>query len=477
MKTLLYIGVAGNQYWRKAGAHWQPVVGAQGSPTWVVTDLAEETFAELRMPRLFGRDRRDYLERQVANQFSQTPYRTAFAWPRAGSLSDRLARSRYVLLGVDAATRIDAALAALDGHLVGVWSTSMLLAQWAQEGGARDDGFVVMPVPDRMRIVFLSQGQPVLTRLVSGVDGVSEQVAEIVRTLRHLENTRLVERSGQRLVVRVLGPSDELVQPLAVQGLDLLSPAAASSHPAPVLLSLFDRAMRMPKGQLAPVSLRQSFLAQVLRRAAYGVAVVALALAGVDAALNLRAMLAAREALQQVQVQDAQVRAQTRQVDLTLARWNVSAATVRTTLEQDAREVAQAPTPGRVLTSLSDVVSAHPALRVSRLQWRVLVDDQTACARVGATNPPSSVASALVTELQWDATGLAQSPPRERARILADVSTRIQAWPGVQLLTDPAQAMVQGKLDSTEQSAPDSPSSWCLRWSLEPAPARKGSTP
>ena len=86
MKTVLHLTPGGSQYWLKGRDGWQPHDGPPSGPVWVVTDLAEEGFAEIQIPRIFGRDRQNYVSRQVASRFPDTPYRTtlpvnATPWP------------------------------------------------------------------------------------------------------------------------------------------------------------------------------------------------------------------------------------------------------------------------------------------------------------------------------------------------------------------------------------------------------------
>ena len=90
MKTVLHLTPAGSQLWRKGPAGWQAHDGASSGPVWVLTDLAEEGFADLQVPRIFGRDRQAFVARQLASRFPDTPYRTVLPAARGGSQRARI---------------------------------------------------------------------------------------------------------------------------------------------------------------------------------------------------------------------------------------------------------------------------------------------------------------------------------------------------------------------------------------------------
>ena len=135
MKTVLHLTYSGPQLWNKGRAGWQACDGPADGPVWVVTDLAEESFAEIQIPRIFGRDRQGFIARQLASRFPDTLFRTTLPAVPSGSFMDRIASPRLTLLGVDAAERINSSLDALPTPIAGVWAMSMLLALLASRRG------------------------------------------------------------------------------------------------------------------------------------------------------------------------------------------------------------------------------------------------------------------------------------------------------------------------------------------------------
>lgn len=79
MATVLHISAAGPVWWEKTAAGWGSASGPGQGPVWVVTDLAEEAFVEINVPRIFGADRVSYIQRQLASKFPETVFRLALA--------------------------------------------------------------------------------------------------------------------------------------------------------------------------------------------------------------------------------------------------------------------------------------------------------------------------------------------------------------------------------------------------------------
>ncbi|MBU3740411.1 MAG: hypothetical protein FGM55_15845, partial [Rhodoferax sp.] len=142
MKTLAYLTPAGTEFWLKSGAGWEPSEVPQGGAVWMVTDLAEESLSDIQVPRLFGRDRSGYIQRQLVAKYPESPYRIALPPPAGGTLMTRLAPPRQTLLGLDAAGRIDELLDDLAMPIAGLWTTSQLLSSIATHRSVPADSFV-----------------------------------------------------------------------------------------------------------------------------------------------------------------------------------------------------------------------------------------------------------------------------------------------------------------------------------------------
>lgn len=145
MKTLRYLSPAGDETWCLDGGNWRPAETIAEGFVWLVTDLPEESFAEIKTPRLFGKIAVHSVGRQLAARFPGTlMYRMALP-AGGGALLDRLAPTRHVLFGVDAGERIDAEIDALSQPIAAVVPMSMLLARLAQNRAPPPDLFVVLP--------------------------------------------------------------------------------------------------------------------------------------------------------------------------------------------------------------------------------------------------------------------------------------------------------------------------------------------
>lgn len=280
MKTLLHLSPAGRQYWRRTRQGWQPLTGDPDTrdPLWVVTDLAEESFAEIETPRLYGRDRNDLLDRQLATRFPDTPYRSRLKVDHGGKLIERLVPTRFTLFGITAADKLNAEFDARNISIAALCPTSLLLTRMARHKQLPPDLFVVLPSTAGLRIVFVKNRIPILTRLAPIPDQVAAQAEEIIRTHRYLENVRTLQRGSQPPPVMILGNAAAFAAPLGAARLELVAPPPPWNNAAynDWRLPLFDLALReQPFGQLAPVARRTVYLARRLRQGALAAAAAA----------------------------------------------------------------------------------------------------------------------------------------------------------------------------------------------------------
>jgi hypothetical protein len=117
-------------------------------------------------------------------------------------------------LALDAKERIDQVLDNLDAKVAGLWSTSGLLARLGASKTLPDNLFVVVPGLQSMRILFLKERVPIISRLIREPSTSQLVTAEIIRTLRHLENTKVIERNSEKPPVLVLGNREGIAQGL-----------------------------------------------------------------------------------------------------------------------------------------------------------------------------------------------------------------------------------------------------------------------
>lgn len=488
MKTVLHLTTAASQLWSKDAHGWQPQVGPARGPVWVLTDLAEEAFAEVTIPRIFGRDRQAFVARQLAARFPDTRYRTMLAPAAGGGLMHRLAPPRQPMLGIDAAARIDAAVDSLSTPLVGVWATSLLLAQIGADKSLPKELFVVLPGQDALRIVVLKDRLPVLSRLVTGISRASERVSEIVRTLRHLENTRVLERGARRHGVLVLGDNAGMADLLAADQMDLLPwSGQGGKQPQTWPDALFDLVVNAPAGQLAPLDKRTEFVATQVRAVAYGAALVCVLASLWASADNLSSMWSAQSQVAQARAQVQQLMAQGDEIDRKMIGFGVTAEVVRRAVALDVQEVANAPSLEAQMRQLGVAVGRFPGVHVTQLEWRVLPPGRAACPSAAANSgspvqatitsepAPASDAepSARLVELSLDIT-LPESL-REKAHLdtVAALSAAMRKIDGASLLRDPARDLAQAAMSGGGTSFDAGKSrSWCLS-----LPGVRGSTP
>lgn len=490
MKTILHLDASGQTFWQKDKTGWRPLASEKVTANdliFVVTDFAEEIFAEVKVPRLFGRDRSDFIERQLQSRFPDTPFRTVLKTPSTGKLLDRLAPLQQVLFAVDSAARVNLALDTNPSMLAGVWASSALIARLACIKTLPPDIFVVMPGNGSLRIVFLRDRRPVLARLAPCSNTPSDQAAEVVRTLRHLENTRVVERSQQRYPVWVLGHADTLIAPLVNQGLDVVSAPAHWNHGQPVdwRSVIFDLASTAPSAQLAPSGRRTRVLGNKLRLASYGVASLCLVAAGWTTAQNVNSGWLARKANAREQTELAGINANLAKVEQRLDEVGVSPDLVRQAVALDLNEIVGSPGLSESISAISLATAMDSKSRFTRYESRSLADEETACAKAAkdsaVTGSPSTTEAApssdLPTTTHTSVPG-AKPPrrieilveflpseslmPRERARSIAKVSKNLQNIPGVTLVVDPAKAAANGILSNSSQHIAGPAPAWCL---------------
>ena len=486
MKTVLHITAAGTQWWHKSGKAWSLASGPGKGPVWVMTDLSEESVAEIAVPRVFGADRRRFVERQLIARYPETEFRAALTPKSGGGLLDRLAPPVQTLTAVEPGDRIRAALQHIQAPVAGVWSATMLLTRLGQRGNLPANLFIVHCQSGALRILYLKDRAPALTRLVTVSANPAEQAAEVVRTLRHLENTRVIDRGSQRFAVLLLGGNAELANALVRERLDCLPPLAAwAALPDPQSNSvLFDMVCKSPPGQLAPLFYRSGYLARDLSLAARMLAGLSLLAALWMGYASVQASMQAKRDLSQVEAALADLGAQIGQVDQSIASFGVSPDMVRNALAIDEREISSAPSLQADLKRLSTVISAAPYVRIKELKWQVMEPSAKACGDATAVpadpanpdNPDGSVADAeaasvRVVELQFGLQVPPEMGPRQVMAQAENISRALAAMKGATVLKDPARTLREGDIRIGEAAADNVALQWCVSLA---APVGKG---
>jgi len=476
MKSLLYLGPSGRQFWCHSQGGWHASSCADtADPAWVVTDFAEESFAEVDMPRLIGRDRTAYIARQMASRFPDTPYRSPLSLGRGSGLIDRITSSRQVFIGVNNAERLDAELGTQ--AIAGIWPISLLLAHFCQSHRLPADLLVVLPYPDTLRIVFLRQRAPVLGRLAPTPGGTAAQIEEIIRTRRYLENIRAIER-GQVCPVLLLASAEPFAQPLAAAQFQLVAPPHPWDRhpPSDWRLPLFDLALKSPAGQVAPVSRRTDYLAQRLRRGALVASAVCL-VAGLWAASgNLSALFNTLSEQERAQQTAGQLRTDIARLEQETAKFDVDAELLLSAIRLDDEEIVSVPAPASHLQALAQALAETPGPRVKQLQWHVLPAGTKACGKSAATGNPEPAPEAggqRRTELAFALVLPTDFGLRDQAQQVRRVSQQLARIEGAQIIQDPASELDRGVPLSSTGGADASSHTWCLSLPGDVRPAAK----
>jgi hypothetical protein len=485
VKTILHLTVDGSQFWRKSGGVWQQVEAPNKGAVWVVSDLAEESLTELQIPRLFGRDRTNYIERQLASRFPDTPYKSMLAAATPSGLLDRIAPTRQSLLALEAKDQVNSALDGLKASVAGVWTTSGLLALLGTEKSLPADLFLVMPSPQSMRIMFLKNRVPIISRMVRDSGGVTSLVTEIVRTLRHLENTKVLERDGGRRPVLVLSQDGDLVEAIGAEQLSVIeAPVSWQKMTADDFkFALFELVMQSPPGQLAPLVRRTGFIASRVRTAAY---VLSAASVCASIALALADLAEIRQGYAKVSSakdHTTQIAGELAIVMKAIAEYPVSADILKSTLQIEKDEILAAPSMESQLRQLS-IAIADPSLRVSSLDWAVNTPPTTPC-KVATTGPASAEGAASPDATEKVPRGLGSRisfeltlPPgldaKTQTAVMAGVSQRLAKIPGLTLDEDPVKQVsiesLAGGIRKTVTSDTKAPV-WCVTIAGDPGRA------
>lgn len=469
MPTILHISASGLSWWKKTGTTWvatpEPTQGYVG----VVTDVAEETFVEINVPRVFGADRKNYVQRQLATRFADSVFRTALPPKSEGGLMSRLAPPQQTLAAIDPGERIQGALQGLQVSIAGVWSASLLLAQLGKKAAMPTNLFIVLCQPSGMRILFLKQHAPVLTRLIAATQTVPEQAAEIVRTLRHLENTRVIERQSQRFSVLLLGGAPGLASALAAERLDAVPPPAPWNQGTAADWNhvLFDLATKNPPSQLAPLSYRSSYLARKLVQASKVCAVLCAAVAVWAASGSITAAMQAQAQRTAVQAAAQSAAAQVAKADQAIEAYGVSPELVRKAVAIDLEEIATAPSLEDGMVRLAKVIGAIPDARLKTMQWQVLPAGEAACANATPVPDPAQGATpdappARTVELQFAVVFSPANGPRLLAQQATEISRQLGLVKGAKVLRDPALLLRQGDINTGTQAMAAPDLQWCV---------------
>lgn len=482
MKTVMLISSSGARFFRRDNRLWRLIEKPdREDKLWVIANLSEETLEAFKLPLLFGRDRSSFLERHLVAAFPRSEYRAAPVI--SGSL---LKPSTAVLTGLTTAEAVTSKLGKLDVPVAGVWGISLLLTLMLKRL-AIANAMLVIPSERHLRILVLKDGIPVLTRCVhrySEDNDNDSDANEILRTRQHLENRRIFEHDAIPSVL-YLGDSASTGNKLTDAGLTLspLPDALSPKGDAAYLHTLFELVASSPRGQLAPLQLRASHLAENLRRASYAgmaLSLLAVILFGQE---DFRALinLHGREKILNTGLQQT-----TRERDLLAARISASGtdpALVRQATKFAALEMEAAPTPEAILQLTAAAIAELPQVRIKSLSFRFPKQGERYCQGKiniplfsGSTPSESDNAAApqRFTELQFTILLTENLAPAAQIDIRKRISAALKARAGVQLMQDPAAfSLINTLKGGFGMETASVENLWCMSVPWKPAPAKE----
>lgn len=461
MKTVLFINSSGPRYFRRENGVWQSIDKPDHSDRlWVIANLPEETLDTFKLPILFGRDRSSFIARRLAAAFPHSQYCAAPVLD-----GNWLKPVTAALNGLTTAEAVTSQLEKHDITVAGVWGISLLLTLLARRLSIKDV-ILAMPSVHFLRIVVLKDGTPVLTRCVHRYSEDSDHendsdANEIIRTRQHLENKHFFERESIPPVL-YLGDATSIESYLTRAGLtlmslpDQLSPKGAAAYLHP----LFELAVTSPRGQLAPLQLRASHLAQNLRHAAYAGIGLSLLAVIVFGQANFRTLidLFGREQMLTRDLEKAT--SEREQLAARISSTGMDPALVRQATRFSARELEAAPAPGSLLKFTAGAIASLPQVRIKTLSYRFPKSGERYCQgqtvievpllkrkidlSIGGSTPSDTAIGEAedtpprYSELQFSILLTETLTPEAQIEIKKRISSALKARDGVQLMQDPA---------------------------------------
>jgi hypothetical protein len=279
--------------------------------------------------------------------------------------------------------------------------------------------------------------------------------------MRHLENTRMIERGRQRFSAMLLGAADGLSAILAGDRLDTLDEVAMRKAKLGEnwQQSLLDMVCKSPAGQLAPMVLRESYLAMRLGFAARALAAACVVGTIAVASGNVRTITRDHTERNQLEATIGELDNKLAETEAGIQSFGVAPDLLRTALAVDNEEVTNAPYMPTDLVDLSRAVSQASGARAKSVQWRVLEPAEAACAQ-GAAGAGAAVPDApaggepppgpgKLVELKLEVTLAPDIGPLKRQQQASEITQQLTKAPGLQLYQDPAKALREGDLSAS----------------------------
>ena len=458
---------------------WESAEVPDSAPRAVVSNLIDESFLPIEVPALRRADRASFIEVQLQGRFSQSPLRGALPY------KSRAHPRRLVATGLSNAA-LDQTLQELlarEVPVTGVWSLSTLLMHRVAQAGRKLPASILVSLatPQGLRLLFVHDGQPLLSRLLPPQQDGDQLSRQLIATRRYLEDNRLAERQAPIPLLALDAPPG-WAEPLVELGFHPLPSPWPLADPPDGLNRVLDLAHRRPAGQLAPGFVREFHQVRQIKRGLSGVTALGLA-AAVIAAGHLATQLQGKRLTAQhhaTTMSALQAQLRRTQADMATATLDVDLLLAAQRLQADELSL-QLPLRDQLYT-LAGVLQDTPELSDLRLQalgWS-RVPALSACkagsdaagedaaapsAAMGAalglpagSGPPAEAGALPGLTAGTPATGaaadspaavmelrLSVAPPATDSPVLATrhrriLEDRLRAWPAAQVRTGLADA-------------------------------------
>lgn len=461
MKTVLFVDTLGSHFFQRDGEQWRPAEGpSRGDSLWVLVNLPSESLEVIDLPRLYGSDRGNFLERQLARTFPNSGYRASHLL--SGGL---LAPGKVMLTGLGSAQEIVARLATIDTTVVGLWGIAAMLTLMAKRLPT-PDLLLILPSILGLRILVVKDRIPLLTRHVHCDEG--SMVDEILLTGKYLKNEGIFEH-GKPLPVLVLGDASSVAAPLLVNAdLNLLSVPREflPKGEAGWLHPIFNQVVSSPSCQLAPLSLRARYLSRRVRHVAYAGAVLSLGVGLYCGQAEIRAVVAQYQRANALQAEAKDVAGEQARLSALIKKTGADPELVRRATQFNAQEITAAPSGEAFLPFAATAIANAPEARVQTLSFDLKASGEDICNRkqTDAGQPPSGPkGSAAANQRRAEIQLTVMLPPQSKTEARKRISAALKELPGVKLLEDPVLAAREATLKGGHGvDSGQTKERWCL---------------
>lgn len=176
----------------------------------LIWDLGQEIYREEALPRLRGGERRQLVQRKLAQHFPHSPFRGALS---LGITRQQRQEESFLFLALAAPEPIQAWVAPLEARQLPVGRVTclpLILARLVRQGWLPGQGLLLTRQGDNLRQSYFAQGQLHFSRQITlpeGPEALPQLLRETAHCHQYLLGQRLLERH-QPLTVHLLSPGE-----------------------------------------------------------------------------------------------------------------------------------------------------------------------------------------------------------------------------------------------------------------------------